>query len=461
MSGKILIVDELATNRIVLKVKLSATPYEVVQAASADDALRLAASERPDLILSSTRLSGQDVGSFISALRRIDGAAATPILMLQTGTSAEDRADALRAGVDDILSRPVSESLLLARLRNLLRQRHTDPELAIHHAPIDSHGPGFADAQAGFAPPGRIAIIAASRADAINMRGTLAAHGPHAFEALTIEDRTPRRPADIYMLRINLSQAEDGLRLLADLKAARPTRDSPVIALLDAEASPLAVTLLDMGADDVITGPPDPREVLLRIDNHLGRKRRNEGLRAHLLSGLQAACLDPLTGVYNRRHALPFLQNQLALAQGTGGDVAVMLVDFDFFKRINDTHGHAAGDAVLRSISTCLRRNLRETDMLARIGGEEFLVVLPDTPRERAQDVAQRLCDMVRETGVTVPGIAAPLRITISIGVTIAGPTPGTPAPTVEDLLDEADRALYLAKAQGRNQASFCARSAA
>jgi two-component system cell cycle response regulator len=461
MSGKILIVDELATNRIVLKVKLSATPYEVVQAATAADALRLAASERPDLILSSSRLSGQDVGSFIAALRRIDGAAATPILMLQTGTSPEDRADALRAGVDDILTKPVSESLLLARLRNLLRQRHSDHELAIHQAPIDGPGPGFADAQAGFAPPGRIAIIASSRADAITLRGTLAAQGSHAFEALTMEDRTPRRPADIYMLRIARDEAEDGLRLLADLKAARPTRDSPVIALLDDAAGSLAVTLLDMGADDVITGPPDPGEVLLRIDNHLGRKRRTEGLRAHLLSGLQAASLDPLTGLYNRRHALPFLKNQLAIAQGTGGDVAVMLVDFDFFKRINDTHGHAAGDAVLRTISHGLRTNLRETDMLARIGGEEFLIVLPDTPRDRAQDVAQRLCDRVRDTGVAVPGVATPLRITISIGVTIARPAPGTPAPTVDALLDEADRALYLAKTQGRNQASFCARSAA
>jgi len=460
MSGKILIVDELATNRIVLKVKLSATPYEVLQAASADEALRLAATEQPDLILSNSRLSGHTVTGFIEALRRIDGAAATPILMLQTGSSPEDREAALRAGVDDILGKPVSEALLLARLRNLLRQRHTDHELAL--PPEDAaQGAGFADAQAAFTPPGRIAIIGKSRADALGLRGEIAAQSHHSLDALTIQDRTPRRPADIYILRIGMTEAEDGLRLLADLKAARPTRDSPVIALLEADTGALAVTLLDMGADDVITGPPDMAELLLRIDNHLGRKRRNEGLRANLLSGLQAAVVDPLTGLYNRRHAFPFLQQQIALSQRTGTQIAVMLADFDFFKRINDSYGHAAGDAMLRTISQSLRNHLRETDMLARIGGEEFLIVLPDTPRDRAQEVAQRLCDMVRDTGVSVPGITTPLRITISIGVTIGQNAPGLPAPTVEGLLEEADRALYLAKAQGRNQASFCARSAA
>jgi two-component system cell cycle response regulator len=460
MSGKILIVDDLATNRIVLKVKLSATPYELLQAATAEEALKLAATERPDLILANSRLSGQSVTSFIESLRRIDGAATTPILMLQTGSSAEERAAALRAGVDDILGKPVSEALLLARLRNLLRQRHSDPELALP-SPGAAHGAGFADAQAAFTPPGRIAIIGKTRADALGLRGQIAAQSHHSLDALTMQDRTPRRPADIYMLRIGMTEAEDGLRLLADLKAARPTRDSPVIALLDADTGPLAITLLDMGADDVITGPPDMDELLLRIENHLGRKRRNEGLRANLLSGLQAAVVDPLTGVYNRRHALPFLQHQIALSHRTGAPLAVMLADFDFFKRINDSYGHAAGDAVLRTISQSLRSHLREADMLARIGGEEFLVVLPDTPRDRAQDVAQRLCDMVRATGVTVPGVAKPLRITISIGVTIGQHAPGLPVPTVEGLLEEADRALYLAKAQGRNQASFCARSAA
>ena len=460
MSGKILIVDQLATNRIVLKVKLSATPYDVLQASNAQEALDIATRERPDLILSSSQVSGLALDDFIAALRRITGATGTPIMILQAHDCRDERHAALRAGADDILTKPVAEPLLLARLRNLLRQHHSDHELAAQ-APGGRSDPGFADHPSEYISAGRIAIIAQTRAEAVQLRDRITAHSPHACTVLTIDAPTAPGVTDIYMIRISMARAEDGLRLLADLKAAQRTRGCPVIALLDPDARPLAVTLLDIGADDVITGPIDHAELALRLDNHLRRKRRNEGLRARLLSGLQAAIIDPLTGAYNRRYALPFLERQIRESRTSDTQTAVMIADLDFFKRVNDRHGHIAGDAVLCAITQHLRTQLRDGDALARIGGEEFLLVLPDTPRRRALRVAERLCRSVRETPITLPGSSTSLTVTISVGVTIGRHRPGLPAPTVEGLLNEADRALYFAKAQGRNQASFCARSAA
>jgi len=460
MSGKILIVDELATNRIVLKVKLSATPYEVLQAATAQAALEIAARERPDLILSSSTVSGVDLRDFITALRCLDGVRNTPIMLLQTTTCREERHAALRSGADDILSRPVSEPLLLARLRNLLRQHHTDHELT-SQADDAARNAGFADPQADFVPPARIAIIDASPADALALRGRMIRQSSHCFTALSLDTPTPADRTDLYLIRIDMAQAEDGLRLLADLKAAQRTRGCPVIALLGAEAGSLAVTLLDIGADDVITGPIDHTELGLRIDNHLRRKRHRDGVRAHLLSGLQAAIVDPLTGVYNRRHALPYLDRQIAESRRSGTPLAVMLADLDFFKTVNDTYGHVAGDAVLCAVTQTLRAQLRDADMLARIGGEEFLIVLPDIARGRALRIAEQLCHVVRQTPVSLPGARETIGVTISIGVTVARHRHGLPGSGVTGLLDEADRALYLAKAQGRNQASFCTRSAA
>ena len=280
-----------------------------------------------------------------------------------------------------------------------------------------------------------------------------------ADRALSLSDTQP--PADVYLLQITGAEAEESLRLLAELKAAPRSRARPIIALVEADAAALGVTVLDMGADDVITGHPDPRELILRLSAQLRRKRRGERLRAALRDGLNAAMLDPLTGAHNRRFALPFLQRLIETSQQTGESFAVMLADLDFFKQVNDRHGHAAGDEVLCAVTRHLRAHLREGDMLARIGGEEFLIVTPATSRRRAQRTADRLCAMIAQTPIAVTAQMPPLHVTISIGVTMATPSPTGPAPGVGQLLEEADRALYAAKAQGRNMVTFCARSAA
>lgn len=457
MSGTILIVDDLATNRIVLKVKLSPTPNRVVQASSVREALRLAAEDPPDVILANTRLDGQGAEPFLRALRRIGRLAHVPVLMLQNAPCATERQAMLRAGADDILAKPLPEALLLARLRNLQRSHHAEAELATQAG----DAVGFNEAQADLALPGRIVICGADRAEARALRSLLASATPHRLTVAAPEGTPPPGPQDVLLLRVTKAETEAGLRLLADLKAARDTRQCPALVLLDREAASLAVTLLDMGADDVILTPADAGELGLRLTRLIARKRRIEALRGRLRSGMAAAIRDPLTGVYNRRHALPWLDRQLALATLGRKSLAVMLADLDFFKRVNDQHGHAAGDAVLCAVTQRLAGHLRDGDLLARIGGEEFLIALPDASIDRARRVAERLCEAIRATPVKVSGLPTPIPVTLSIGVTTVEGGPGTPAPDMQSVLEEADRALYAAKARGRNQASFCARSAA
>ncbi len=457
MSGTILIVDDLATNRIVLKVKLATTPYRVVQAGTAREALRLAMAEPPDLILANARLGGQSAEPLLRALRRVERLAHVPIVLLQSENDTPRRVALLRAGADEVLTKPVSEPLLLARLRNFLRQRNAEEELTGQTVGT----PGFAEAQAPLVLVGRVALFAPDRAAALALRTQLGEGAPHRLSCLALDNGPPPEAQDIYVLSLGLAQAEDGLRLLADLKAAPGTRQAPVLVLLDPDAAALAVTLLDMGADDVLFSPVVPEEFGERLARQLARKRRNEALRAHMRSGLEAALRDPLTGAHNRRHALPWLERQIARLPVTRKSLAVMVADIDFFKLVNDHHGHAAGDAVLVAVTERLRAHLRAGDLLARIGGEEFLIALPNTTRTEAQEVAERLCDAVRSTPVAVPGARAPIPVTLSLGVTVAEARPGRPQPTMQVLLEEADRALYAAKARGRNQARFCTRSAA
>jgi len=172
--------------------------------------------------------------------------------------------------------------------------------------------------------------------------------------------------------------------------------------------------------------------------------------------GLRMAVLDPLTGLHNRRYAMPHLAAIAERAAATAAPFAVMVVDIDRFKQVNDCWGHAAGDFVLVEVARRLTANLRASDLLARIGGEEFLIALPDSTLADARVVAERLCHVIEEHPIALPDAGA-VRVTVSIGLAVSGQVPDggvTPEP-VPALLNRADRALLHAKSAGRNQVTI------
>ena len=213
---------------------------------------------------------------------------------------------------------------------------------------------------------------------------------------------------------------------------------------------------LDLGASDLLTLPLDAEETALRITLHLTRKRRADQLRRAVSTGLRLAVTDPLTGLYNRRYALAHLDRIAARAMEQGRRYAVMVLDLDRFKSVNDTFGHAAGDAVLETVAARLRENLRPSDLIARIGGEEFLVALPDATLGTARLAAERLCRVVGDTPVLLPDGRGTVTVTISVGLAL-GPSPssGLDDSPAREALTRADAALLGAKADGRNQVTI------
>ncbi len=161
---------------------------------------------------------------------------------------------------------------------------------------------------------------------------------------------------------------------------------------------------------------------------------------------LRSAYTDPLTGLYNRTALTDAFQREWKLSQRQQTPLSLLLLDVDHFKRINDTYGHAAGDAALVKIAKCLRQTVRGSDMLFRYGGEEFVVLLSNTASDGAELLAQRL--LYRIAAMDCSDIAPGLRITTSIGVA----TLNHPEETPEQMLKRADEALYRAKRQGRNR---------
>ena len=462
MPGKVLIVDDVATNRIILRVKLSAAFYQVVQARSGAEATALLATERPDLMIVAQALPDTTGVALCRQLARQGWAAGRiPVLLAAAGADPALRLDALEAGAVDVLDMPVDDALLQARLRSLLRNRESAEETALRD---HTRGmPGLSEAERpAFAPRARIAIIAATATGAAAMRARLpdtrrdvVAHGgPGFWQSLLTAP-----PPDLCIVSVPARAPEKGLQLLAALRAQPQTRNAAILAVLDGAVPADGARALDLGANDLVRADAADRELALRLDALVARKQTADRLRQRVTTGLRAALSDPLTGLHNRRYAIPQLERMAESARATGRDLAVMIADLDHFKAINDRHGHAAGDAVLQAVAGHLREALREDDMLARIGGEEFLIAMPGTGRKHAQRVARRLCRQIAALPCPAAGAAEPLHVTMSVGVAM-GPGDDALMP-VEALIDQADRALYGAKARGRNRVTLSRGAAA
>ncbi|MFD2173839.1 diguanylate cyclase [Rhodobacter lacus] len=470
MAGKVLIVDDVATNRIVLKVKLAGARYETIQAGTGAEALRLVAQESPDLVLLDVQLpdmSGLDV------CHRLKADPATrhlPVIVVTAFPTPGLRLEALRVGADDFITKPFEELTLLARLRALMRMRETDEELRLRESTCQELG--FAEAMApAIEPPARIGLVAPDRETCVGWKNAMARFLPHDMlrvldyqGALSAAAETP--PLDAYVIAADLTRPGEGLRLMSELRSRTGSRHAVICVGVPDAARETSAVALDLGASDVtpgrLTDPALAEEAALRLRAHIGRKRRHDRQRERVADGLRLALVDPLTGLYNRRYAMPHLARLAERSRQSGRSFALMALDLDRFKSVNDTYGHPAGDAVLIEVARRLTMNLRQVDLVARIGGEEFLVAMPETSLEAARNAAERLCRVMEQTPFELPS-GLRIDITVSIGLAIGGGLndPGTDPAAIEQLIHQADRALLGSKAEGRNQVTVFHRGAA
>ncbi len=463
MPVKVLIIDDVATNRIVLKVKLSAASYDVSQAGSARESLEIAEREAPDIIVVAAVLDGESSADLIRKLSARHGPAPGNILALSETDCPATRLELMRAGAFDVLAKPLCDKLLQARLRSVSRRRHEWEDLALSADKAEALG--FDEAPRSFAPRGRILALDPGAEAPRRLLQGLMARNSHAFgfcaSGTTSDVTGAEGPPDVMLVLIAGHEDEAGLTQLAELRLADPTRHARLIAVL-CDASPtLASRVLDLGADDVLGQDAPPEEAELRLNAQVQGKRSEDSLRRRLQTSLEAAITDPLTGLYNRRYALSALGRLVDTVMREGGSFAVMVADLDHFKTVNDTYGHSAGDIALKRVAEQCQTGLRPGDILSRFGGEEFLILLPGADDKSAREAADRLRMRVRDTDILIPGQSDPIRVTISIGVTVAHGTGHGGRPSVEALLGTADQALYTSKSGGRDSVSFNHSSAA
>ncbi|ASM72850.1 MULTISPECIES: diguanylate cyclase [Roseobacteraceae] len=465
MHAKILIVDAIATNRIVLKVKLAAAHYEVLQASNLAEAARLAAVTPPDLVICAADLPDGTAVDLVGLLNTQAQSKRMPVLAVAPGISAAARLGLLEVGVDDVVMDIYHDTLLLARVRSMLRAHNAETEWQIRDD--TTRALGLAENRAAFIRTPDVTVVCPTLWHGAKTLATLRPHVvarlnaavPHT--ALDSHNHNavgaPVKNADVFILITDSATADQMLALVSSIRSHAATRHCPILLVYPEDEPILAARALDLGVNALTQSDPDPKEVAIRVRDLMQRKQVADQLRATVRTGLEAAVCDPLTGLHNRRYALPHLARLAERAGIAGRPFALMLADLDHFKQVNDIYGHATGDAVLVETAHRLRENLRAVDLLARVGGEEFLIVLPGVDLGDARRAARRLCRQIGCTPFDTAGDIAPIKVTVSIGLAIGGLSGdaalavGHPEKAAQVLLDRADKALYAAKVKGRN----------
>lgn len=244
----------------------------------------------------------------------------------------------------------------------------------------------------------------------------------------------------VCLLDYRLDEGKDGLQLL---RAARAAGNSTPVVILTAETDPtLDEAALQAGAMDFLVKSEFTPRMLARSV----RYARKLGETLDQLQKL--ATHDALTGLKNRREFERILQEEWQRCARFKHSFALVVCDIDHFKKINDTHGHAIGDVVLKHVASLLGGQLRTVDQLARVGGEEFAIVMPETRRDEAVQTIQRLLVLLAETPCALPDSADSITVTLSAGIAVMPED----ADTTPALFEAADKALYTAKRTGRNR---------
>lgn len=451
MSGRILVVDDLIVNRRLMEAMLQRDYYDVAFAESGEQAIELALRDPPELVLLDVHMpakSGLDVCRELKAHART---CHVPIILITANGDRRARLEGLSAGADDFLMKPVDSLQLSARARSLIRLKRSADELRRRVADGQRLGLSNDQHRMIFGQPSLVVLddpSESARALGAGLEGSFRVSYVD-FAGLAAGDADQ---ADLMLVPLAARNC-DPLAVVAKMQARESSRDVQILCVGGPSEAALATRALDLGAHDILSTPVDGEELQARTGTLLRRKRQVESLRMQVEESFEQAVTDPLTGLYNRRYLLSQLQPLLKRAELGGPPLAVLVFDLDHFKRVNDRFGHDVGDDVLREFAARIASNVRPTDFVCRLGGEEFIVVMPGTNDDYAALAAERLRMVIsgEDFGVRRGGVW--LRVTVSIGLACSENASFAP----DQLLKQADQALYRAKQEGRDRVAKAA----
>lgn len=450
MTARVLVVDDISANVKLLEARLSAEYFEVLTAYSGKEALDVCARERVDVVLLDVMMPGMDGFEVCRRLKSSPNTHHVPVIMVTALDQPSDRVQGLENGADDFLTKPVDDIALVTRVKNLGRLKMLTDEMLMRAS---------TGRQMGMADDASLEKALSGRSGRILVVDDHPRSAARLLEALSkthdsFVERDPQAALiklaehnfDLLIVSLSLSNA-DGLRLCSQVRSLDRTRHLPIIILVEPGDEARLLRGMDMGVNDYLIRPIERHELLARVKTQIKRKRHSDYLRNRLEETVELSITDALTGLHNRRYMEGHLKTLVKDALQSGRALSLLVADIDHFKHVNDTHGHDAGDLVLKEFSARFRRNTRGIDLACRLGGEEFVIIMPDTDIGRAYQVGERLrACIAAEPFLLNPDLK--LRITASVGLATLEKVEDTP----ETLFKRADNALYAAKRRGRNR---------
>lgn len=450
MTARVLVVDDIQANVKLLEARLSAEYFDVLTANGGKEALEICERERVDVVLLDVMMPGMDGFETCRQLKLNPKTHHIPVVLVTALDQVSDKVRGLEGGADDYLTKPVDEIALVTRVKNLARLKMLTDEMLMRALAGRQTGTteDAALLRALSEERARILLVDDSQSSAARMLDWMASvHEPLAVnDSQAALGMLAEGRFDLLIVSLGLANT-DALRLCSQTRSLDRTRHLPIIVLVEPGDEARLLRALDMGVNDYVMRPIDRSELLARVRTQVKRKRYSDHLRNRLEESIEAAMIDPLTGLYNRRYLEAHLTTLVGEAVNSGRSLSVLLADIDHFKSVNDTYGHDVGDAVLKEFSTRFRRNTRGIDLACRYGGEEFLVIMPETNMTRAYQVGERLRVAIASDAFQIgPGLG--IHLTASVGVA----TFECPDDTPEAVFRRADNALFAAKRRGRNR---------
>lgn len=452
MTARVLVVDDLLPNVKLLEAKLNAEYFDVITAMNGPDAIALCDQGLCDIVLLDVMMPGMDGFEVCRRLKNSPATAHLPIVMVTALDQPSDRLRGLDAGADDFLTKPVDDTALFARVRSLVRLKALTDELrtrALASREYGLIGDPLAHATAETGLDARILLVDDRPSSYERLAASLGQYHVVTVETNPIQAvaRAAEESFDVAIVSLDI-EGFDGLRICSQLRSLERTRNTALLMIAEAEAKPRILRGLEIGVNDFLLRPVDRNELLARVRTQARRKRFSDKLREAVQESMEMAVTDALTGLHNRRYLDTHLAAMFDESLRRGRHLSVLVMDIDKFKPINDTYGHDAGDEVLREFAKRVRSQTRGIDVVARFGGEEIVVVIPDTGLEIARIVAERVREAVHGEPFGIHQDTRKVAITVSIGV--ASRQPGDRS--AQEIMKRADVALYRAKEGGRNQ---------